>query len=53
MEINFDEEATSLAKEIIFNWQDFHDFNNIVNILKDYLVDQNSAYNDALAKIKG
>lgn len=47
---NFDEEARALAKDIVYSWQDYKDFDLIVEILKDYIVDQDSAYQDKLAK---
>jgi hypothetical protein len=41
---NFREEAIELAKQVIFCWNDHKDFEAVVSILEDYIVDQDSKH---------
>lgn len=42
--VNFKEEATVLAKQVIEEWTDNKDFDAAVTILEDYITDMDTKY---------
>jgi len=50
--VNFKEEATILAKQIIEEWTDNKDFNAAVVILEDYITDMDTKYKGLIENAK-
>lgn len=48
VQMSFREEAVTLVKSILEEWEYNHDFNTAVTILEDYLTDQDTKYKGEL-----
>lgn len=46
--VNFNAEATELAKQIINEWKDNKDFQAVVTIIQDYITDMDTKYQGLL-----
>ena len=42
--VNFREEAITLAKQIVEEWDENEEFETIVTIIQDYITDMNTDY---------
>lgn len=50
--VNFREEAVTLAKNIVEEWDENEDFETIVTIIQDYIIDMNTDYQGKLENAK-
>lgn len=46
--VNFKQEATELAKQIVESWNEYKDFAYVVTIIEDYITDMDSKYRDLI-----
>lgn len=50
--INFKQEATELAKQIVESWNEYKDFAYVVTIIEDYITDMDSKYQGLIENAK-
>lgn len=50
--VDFREEAVTLAKNIVEEWDENKEFETIVTIIQDYITDQDTSYRGKLYKIE-
>lgn len=46
--LNFEQEARVIAKDIIEEWEQNKEFNNVVTIIQDYITDMDTSYKERL-----
>lgn len=49
--VNFREEAITLAKQIVEEWDENEKFETIVTIIQDYITDQDTGFRQKLEKL--